>query len=479
MALRTGEKYIEDINNLHADIWFNGKRIDKDISEHPAFRGVMRTQAKLYDLQHNPQKTSSMTYRSAKTGEAVGASFLEPKTKEDLEKRRVMIQEWAKVNMGMMGRSPDYMNTILMTYNAAAEIFGNKDKQCTNNIRNYYDYCSKNDICMTHTFLTPQVNRSQFGFTKGIAAQMIEKNRDGIVIQGARLLATQGGMTDEIMVFPPGGSSILDPSFAYAFAIPNNTPGLRFICRESFDYGKSHFDHPLSSRCEEMDTIVVFNKVLVPWDRVFVYENTAAIERYYKESSFFSHVIHQVVSRNIIKTSCLLGVIQSIVDTINISTHQHVQEKVAEVIIALEVMKSFITSSETNAKIDCWGTMTPDPNPLYAAMNYFPKVYPRFTEIVQLLGASGLVSIPTELDFDSPLRSDLDLYLQGTTKKAMDRVKLFRLAWDICMSAFGSRQTLYERFFFGDSARLAGKLYTFYDRSDSVKMVEDFLSLES
>lgn len=97
-------------------------------------------------------------------------------------------------------------------------------------------------------------------------------------------------------------------------------------------------------------------------------------------------------------------------------------------------------------------------------------------EILQLLGASGLISIPTEKDFNSDINKELTQYLQSFTKNAKDRVKLFRLAWDTCMSAFGSRQVLYERYFFGDPVRLSDDLYGIYERKKLMDRIEkDFL----
>jgi 4-hydroxyphenylacetate 3-monooxygenase len=120
--------------------------------------------------------------------------------------------------------------------------------------------------------------------------------------------------------------------------------------------------------------------------------------------------------------------------------------------------------------------MTPDFTPLNIARNYYPKIYPRFSEIMQLLGASGLMAIPNEADFNSELRPDLDKYLQSANGGAYDRVKLYRLAWDVCMSSFGTRQTLYERFFFGDPVRMASALYTGYDKQEYVDRVKEFLN---
>ncbi len=480
MPAKTGAEYIERVDKAQSNVWIDGHQIKGNISEHPAFSGVMKSQAALYDMQFHPDKQDYMTYASPTTGNRVGTSFMQPRTKEDLEKRRMMIQEWAKYNGGMMGRSPDYINSGMMAYGAAAEMFGGQDPMFAENMRKYAEYCRENDLSLTHTLIQPQVNRAVNSAQLPdpyIAARIVSKNDDGVVIRGARLLATQGGITDEIMVFP---STLLKQSdeenpYAYAFSIPNNTPGLKFVCRETFDYGKSAFDHPLGSRFEEMDAIVVFDDVTVPWDRVFALGDVEVCNRAYQESNAQVHMTHQVVAKNVAKTEFILGILQLMVETINIGQFQHVQEKMSEVIITLETMKALLLASEVNAKVDKWGTMTPDFKPLNVARNYYPRIYPRFSEIMQLLGASGLMAIPSEADFQSELRPDLDKYLQAANGDAYNRVKLYRLAWDVCMSAFGSRQTLYERFFFGDPVRMAGALYMGYDKQEYVDRVKAFL----
>ncbi|WP_404406329.1 4-hydroxyphenylacetate 3-monooxygenase, oxygenase component [Jeotgalibacillus malaysiensis] len=474
MGISTGEQYLNRINQLKTNLLLDGSRITGNISDHLAFKGVMASQAKLYDLQHQPDLKSTMTFISGKSG-ITGTSFLEPKTKEDLEKRRLMIQEWAKSHLGMMGRSPDYMNTILMVLNASAELFTAEDEKCAENIRNYYEYVSKNDLYLTHVFVSPQKDRSKMADGAGVAARMVKKTADGIVINGSRILATQAGMTDEILVYPVP-SNTDDEAFSYAFAIPCDTQGLTFIGRESFAYKDSPYDHPLGCQFDEMDAIVLFDNVLVPWDRVFLHGSPIVKNLLYSQSHIFEHTAHQVVSKNVIKTTFILGVIQSIIDSINISEYQHIREKFSEVAIALEAMKSFLVQSEHNAKINQWGTMTPDPNPLLAAVNYYPRIYPRFIEIIQLISASGLVAIPSEEDFGGDMKEVLSDHLQSANQDGYERVKLFRLAWDLSMSAFGSRQKLYERFFFGDPVRLADQLYGRYDRGDSVEMVKGFLA---
>lgn len=476
MPTITGDNYINRIDELDTTIWIEGKPMSGKISDHPAFKGVMNSQAALYDLQHDESLVDVMTYQSPTTGDRVGMSYLQPKTRDELVKRRTMIQEWAKSTNGMMGRSPDYMNTVLMAFASSVGFLKRKENCFPENITKFYEYAREHDISMTHTFINPQVNREQFYFEDSdepIAAKVVDRNDEGIVVKGARLLATQGGITDEIVVFSAGG--IQDKANGFAFSIPSNSKGLRFICRESFVGGDSTFNYPLSSRFEEMDTIVVFDNVLVPWDRVFYFDNIEVSNSFMVQSSFLPYTLHQAVSRQIVKTEFVLGVVESIIDTINIGEYQHVQEKASEIIVALETMKALVIKSEVDAEPDQWGFMRPDRTTLQIAINTFPRVYPRFTEIIQLLGASGLMSIPTEEAFLSEVRKDLDHYLQAKSENAEERVKLFRLAWDITMSSFGTRETLYERFFFGDPIKLSSQLYFSYDKEEYVKRVKKFL----
>ncbi|MBG9452729.1 4-hydroxyphenylacetate 3-monooxygenase [Lysinibacillus sphaericus] len=474
MPVITGQQYIDRIDALQTYISIDGKVVTGKVSEHPAFKGVMKSQARLFDLQNEDALFEEMTYVSPTSNNRVGMSFLQAVAVEDLVKRRNAVRQWALSNNGLMGRSPDYMNTTLMALASAAEYLKDKPNCFPQHLLNFYEYARENDLTMTHTFIEPQVNRRKFYFEDEgviIAAKIVDKTTEGLVIKGARLLATQGGITDELLVISTNG---YDEGKGFAFSIPSNTKGLKFLCRQSFVGGESAFDYPLSSRYEEMDAIVVFDNVVVPWERVFYYENVEVANNFLNVSGFQTYGLHQVLTRQIAKTEFVLGVAQSIVNTINIGEYQHVQQKVVDIIVALETMKALLLKSEIEAKRDAFGFLRPDHATVQVAIHIFPKVYPTFTEIIQLLGASGLMSIPSEKAFATD-DSDLEHYLQSFQDGGEERVKKFRLAWDLTMSSFGTRQTLYERFFFGDPVRLATALYNSYNRGELVDRVESFL----
>ena len=483
MPARSGAEYLDGLREHPREVWIHGERVIGDITEHPAFKNVTRSLAALYDMQCRPESRDEMTYVSPASGERVGLSFLQPRSREDLSRRHAMMKRWADESGGMMGRTPDYLNSGLMAMAAAGEYFGRNNPLHAEHVKRYYEHVREHDLCLTHTLITPQVNRAVSSARQSdpfIVARVARETDGGIVLRGARMLATLGPISDEIEVFPStvlrGGTE--DRPYSFAFSIPCHTPGLKFICRESFDVNRSHFDHPLGSRFEEMDAVVVFDDVLVPWERVFLYGDVDLCNGVFGETNAVIHMAHQVVTRDVAKVEFIFGIAALIADRIGIDQFQHVQEKLAEIIIDIEAMRAFLRAAEADAAVDRWGLMTPAWTPLNAARNLFPRLYPRMIEIIQLLGASGLMALPTEADMRSPARAMIDRYLQGRNIEAYDRVKLFRLAWDAALSAFGSRQVLYERFFFGDPVRMAGALYTTYDKEPFKARVQAFLDRE-
>jgi len=122
--------------------------------------------------------------------------------------------------------------------------------------------------------------------------------------------------------------------------------------------------------------------------------------------------------------------------------------------------------------------MCPVDMPLMVARQQFIEMYPRMGEILQLLGSSSLMALPTEDDFEGPIAEDLTMYLETDFASAKERVRVFRLAWDTCCSAFGSRQILYERFFQGDRNRNVVLMNNRYDKEPMSRWVQEFLDQE-
>src|SRR5438067_8923716 len=200
MPARTGRQYLNGLREQDRAVWLAGERV-KDVTTHPGLKGGARAIASLYDMQCDPKLRDEMTYVSPTTGDRVGLSFVIPRTREDLEKRRAMMLNWARTTCGMMGRSPDFMNVTYAAWAGAADYFaqGMGRPEFAENLRRYYEYIRENDLTLTHSLINLQRSRTVsgiFNVEEGTALQVIRETDAGSVVRGARILATLG---------PPGG----------------------------------------------------------------------------------------------------------------------------------------------------------------------------------------------------------------------------------------------------------------------------------
>ena len=480
MPARTGKDYIAGLKEHPPEVWLDGERV-KDVTAHPAFQNSIKSVAALYDMQHQPELLEEMTYPSPTTGQPVGLSFLVPETIEDLQRRRGMMERWAWASCGMMGRSPDFLNVIFSAWSGAADYFAQDRPEFKTNVINYYEFIRENDVTLTHALVNLQRSRSPSPsdvLSDQVALTVVDENDAGIVVRGSKLLATLGPISDEVAVYPVASHRLGEDASrqSFSFSIPCDTPGLKFLCRESFDLGRSHFDHPLGSRFDEMDATIFFEDVAVPWERVFLLGDVELCNNYAAKTYSNTHTGHQVLTRCVVKAEFILGLADLIVETLGSGAIPHVQEQVAELITLRDTLMACLRASEADATINQWGVMSPATAPIQAGRTIFGRTaYPRMVEIIQLLATSSLMALPSEADLKSPLAPEIERYLSTETANAHDRSRLFHLAWDVACSAFSGRQVLYERMFGGNPVRNASMLFNNYDKEPFRQRVREFL----
>jgi 4-hydroxyphenylacetate 3-monooxygenase len=480
MPARTGQEYIMGLQEHPREVWIDGERV-QDVTTHPALRNGVRSVAALYDMQHDPELREAMMYASPTTGQPVGLSFLVPQSMADLERRRAMMARWAWASCGMMGRSPDFLNVLFAAWAGAADYFAQNRPAFKHHVLQYYEFIREHDVTLTHALLNLQRRRTPTTvdtLSEDVALTVVRETDAGIIVRGSRLLATLGPIADELAIYHAGnhrlGAEAQRQSFA--FAIPCDTPGLTFLCRESFDLGQSHFNHPLGSRFEEMDATVFFDNVLVPWERVFLLGDVDLCNNVGAATQSMAHSGHQVLTRYVVKAEFILGLADLMVETLGSGSIPHVQEQVAELITHRDMLQACLRAAEADAAPNRWGVMSPATAPLQAGRALFGRtVYPRMVEIIQLLGTSSLMALPTEADFETPLAPVVDQYLSTDTANARDRARLFHLAWDVSCSAFAGRQVLYERMFGGNAVRNAMTLFHTYNKEPFRQRVRAFL----
>ena len=482
-GIRTGRQYLEGLRD-DRNVWMHGKKV-QDVTIENGLKRCAHTLANFIDRQHEPKYINNLTYIDD-DGDRCALAFKTPKSKEDIKDRGKSYYEWAKWSNGYFGRTPDYKNASLMSFAAASSflekgIKGQGGKAMAQNMVNYYNYVRKNDKVLTHTLVNPTYNHQQGykgKFSEKVALQVVKETDAGIVVNGARLLATLGPLADEIEVFP---STVLKATpdnipFAFAFALPIATRGLRLICRDSYDMGKSHFDAPLSSRYEEMDAVIVFDNVLVPWERIFMYGEPELCNPAFSATNAVVHMMHQVACLKLAKSELMVGLMTSIVKASGRDKDLYTKGLIAEVMQMTESIRALLFSAEEQAHEDQFGNYIPLRYPLETSRNLYPRMYPRMVEILQLLGASSLMATPSEADFANEISEDVEKYFQLSNLDSKNRVAMFRLAHDVAISGFGSRQALYERYFFGPPALMASSYYDLYNKDELIERIDSLLS---
>ena len=484
MPTRTGEQFIARLQDHPRDVWVRGQRVH-DVTAHPAFMGSVRQLARLYDMQHDPDLRDKLTYIVPETGERAGLAFMPARSIDDLKRRREAYRLWAESNFGLMGRSPDFLNVTLLAFAEAKERFTQKvgpggKVSCGDNIERYYSYVRDNDLFLSHALMSPQNDRSkQSSELASLHLRVVKETDAGIVMRGARMIATLGPVSDEMIMynlptFRPG-----DEDHAVCFAVPTDVKGLRQICREPYMTTEAQsFDHPLSTRFEENDSLLIFDDVLVPWERVFCYRDVALSNALFLQTAVRNYTAHQTNARALVKMQFAVGLAVSVARAIKADQFLHVQQMLGEILGSIEEIKSALVRSEVEAETTPHGTLRPALPPLLALRTRLPYTYPRVIEVLQTIAAGGFMMMPTGADFVAPeLADDTGLYYQGAGMPSLDRVKLFKLAWDLAGESFGQRLVQYERYYAGDPVRNLAMNYLGCDDGEMMRLVANALEL--
>lgn len=446
----TGDEYVETLRDGRA-VYLNGDRVT-DVTTHPAFRNPLRMTARLYDALHSDEHRSVLT-RACDAPGATGYThrfFTTPHSAADLAADQRAIATWARLSYGWLGRSPDYKASFLGTLGANAEFY----EPFADNARRWYRESQEQVLYWSHAIVHPPVDRSRRPDEVADVFVHVERETDaGLVVSGAKVVATGAALTHHVFV-AHYGLPIARREFALVAAVPVGAPGVRLICRPSYTMAAgSPFDHPLSSRLDENDTILVLDKVLIPWENVFVYGDLAKVQTFAGRSGFTERFTFHGCVRLSVKLEFLAGVLAKALEITGTADFRGVQSRLGEVLAWRDLFRGLATAAALDPVP--WRDGAVLPNPRYGlAYRWFMQVgYPRVREIVLQDVASGLIYLPSAAaDFANPeIRPYLDRYLRGSQGvSAVERAKVMKLLWDAVGSEFGGRHELYERNYSGN-----------------------------
>lgn len=477
--MRTGSDYLRDAAERPARAAINGESVD-DVTKHPAFSGMARTIASLYDLAADP--TRNLTTRAPETGEDALTAFTIPRSREELRARREAISTWADETQGFVGRGPDHVAGFFAGFASHADLFDRGGNEFSDNVRNFYSRMLEESLYLSYTILPPQFNRaaSAGGWEdEYLQVGVVRETDGGIIVRGCQALGTAAPLSDYLFVscIKPLGDE--DEKYANSFVVPIGAEGLKLVCRRAYAPGKpSSFDYPLSTRFDESDALAIFDDVFVPWEHVFVLRDPEMLR-----DQFFRTPAHilgnsQAQTRLATKMKFLAGVAKKIVATNGIEKLPPVQEKLGELASLAAVVEGMLLAAESASIRDDHGCERPNPRFQYGVMAMQSEIYPRAIQIIRELSGVGVMQLPSSVDdFDNPdVGESIKQFIRSPGVESEERIKLFKLAWDAIGSEFAGRHQQYEMFYAGAPFIVRGYSYRNYGYDAVANRVENFLA---
>ena len=460
--LKTGDDHLRGLRDGRV-VYLGSERID-DVTTHPAFSEAARTVARMYDLKRSTALLDVCSYKLA--DERHSAWWLPAKTKDDLRLRMQCSKAVADMTYGMMGRTPDHVNGFVTGMITDPTVFNTEKYKFSENIVRYYDYCRDRDLFLTNAVLPPQAARDPDYYTRKNlpvpTLKVIRETDDGIVIDGMKMLASSAVLGDEIWI---GNLLPLAPNQTnegVTCAIPVNAEGLRLWSRQPLSRNTpTEFDGPLAWRFDETDSMVMCKEVKVPWERVFVFDDSVLPREIYIRTAAHNYGNNQSNVRFLSKLQLIVGVCSKIACSSGANEVPAVREVLGRM-AALEALLSGAIHGQIEAAEE-WpaGYMVFNRRMLYAALNWCTEMYSPIIDQLRELCGGGVFQLPANATVmhDTEMREEFEKYWQTPQMAALDRMKLFKLAWDLVGSEFAGRQQQYEKFYAGAAFIVRGHNY--------------------
>ncbi|MBS41185.1 MAG: hypothetical protein CMM83_05655 [Rhodospirillales bacterium] len=452
--LKSGKEYLEGLRDGRRV--YLGNELVEDITTHEAFRNAANSFSLIYDMKAAPEHRDVMSYEH--NGNQYSSYFLMPKTDQDLKKRMETHRRIAEWSHGLLGRSPDHVASFVTGLAMKPEMFEEIGKGYGSNIIKYYEHMRDNDIFACYTVLPPQgARKPELYEREGMTVPTLrvsDEDDSGVTLNGMKMLGTSAIFSNETWVgnlLPLGANQEKE---SITCAVPLNETGVSIWSRKSLEkYAVTEFDNPLSWRFDESDAMVVFENVKVPWEKVFVHDNPEMSRGIYVKSPSHSMGNHQSNIRFLEKLKLIVGIAHKIVEANGVGHIPAVQGILGELAAQQAALEAMIKGqlNEPESLVD--GYININRRYMYAALHWCTTNYSRICDVIRDLMGGGPFQMPADISVieNSEMKNTFEKYWSVPGQSAIDRMKLYKLAWDLIGSEFAGRHLQYERFYAGPS----------------------------
>jgi 4-hydroxybutyryl-CoA dehydratase / vinylacetyl-CoA-Delta-isomerase len=423
MGIRTPEQYKESLRD-NRRVFIRGEKV-ADITKHPILGITCDTIAAGYELtaSKDPAVRDLFVAPHPETGEPINRLFITPHNREDLANRTKMIQ----TSISLIGSLPFGKDIGTDCLNAAIVVAGKMGKeQYQQNARNFLEHIRKNDL---HTCGAVTCVKGDRGKEPSMQkhpdyyVHVVDKNKDGIFVKGAKIHITSAPATNEIIVVPTRQMRENEADYAVSFAIPSNTKGITFICRGGRGTWSDHEFHPDHPVRELTEAIIVFDNVFVPWDRVFMcgeWQYSMLLAYTFATFHRFTAISYKVPSVEV-----MAGCAVAMAKYNGLFKVGHIRDKIADLAAYVETLRA-LTNAAAQDPVMYGDIAVPNPLICNMAKLHFASKFHAFVELIQDIGGGILATAPDKKDWENPeIHEYLEHYLGGSDKySTLERLQM-------------------------------------------------------
>ena len=438
--LMTGEQYKESLRDGRRVIDSNGEIVN-DVPTHPHLKRSVDLIAETFDAQFDAATQEITTYRESPNSPRYATGWQIPTKKEHLLKRRKTLELSTMKTLGVFGRPPDYGSTWAMGFLSIADKIEADNPAYAENVRNFIELSRNHNVISADVGIDVQSDRRIPRSEKPSRLHVVEHRSDGLVLCGAKACASIGVMahfSTIATVFMPDMQDV-DAIFC---AVPMNADGVTLLLREpTVDPGTEVEDHPLNSRGEEIDNLLLFDHVFVPNEFIFGFNNKVLLQLY---SEFSVLAFWHILARLAYRAQIFAAVAQTIVDILGTENVQSVRNSVAEIIEYAAMLKAAVVASESDAYLRN-EVLIPSNEYLIPGRLLSTECYPRVLHLLRDLSGQGIVSRwPKGVWENQEMGKILEEYLPGIGVTAREKNRFFNFVWDLCCSGHSTRVAMFE-----------------------------------
>src|SRR5437764_4427345 len=265
--IRTGEEYRQSLRDGRA-VWIDGEKV-QDVATHPAFKPIVDARARIYDLAHEAGTREVMSYVDDESGESCPVGAKRPLTKQDWRAKRAAVDCVLDDLGGIVTRVGDETVGEMWSLYDGQEVLNEIDPAFSEHIRAHVRHAELADPFHVSANTDPKGDRSRRPQDQDpdVLLHVVRETDSGIVVRGAKF-ETAAAYANQAFVKPTigdWGSAELS-EYAVGFVADMGAPGITHICRSSFAGRGPAADYPLSNGFDEIDTMIVFDDVEIPWE---------------------------------------------------------------------------------------------------------------------------------------------------------------------------------------------------------------------